>query len=108
MPREETPIQGIVLKYMHSIFFVKFSKITVTVKITIFVSFLALPLLLIQLQQNIFSFRMLFWEFRVMFQQLAMHEKCPGFVRKIIDSFIRIISNLAPAVAPTNTGTGTT
>lgn len=76
---------------------------------TIFINFLALPLLLILRRQNNFiSFRMLFWEFRVMFQQLTMHEKCPGFVRKIIDSFIRFISNLAPQVAPTNTGTGTT
>lgn len=48
--------------------------------------------------------RMLFGEFRLMFQQLAMHERCPGFIRNIILSFTRFISNLAPPVAPANTG----
>jgi hypothetical protein len=47
---------------------------------------------------------MLFGEFRLMFQQLAMHERCPGFIRNIILSFTRFISNLAPPVAPANTG----
>jgi hypothetical protein len=50
---------------------------------------------------------MLFGEFRLMFQQLAMHERCPGFIRNIIFSLIRFISNLAPAVAPPDTTTTT-
>ena len=52
-----------------------------------------------------FYFRMLFGEFRFMFQQLAMHERCPGFIRNIISSFIRFISKLAPQVPPANTST---
>ena len=47
--------------------------------------------------------RMLFGEFRLMFQQLAMHERCPGFIRNIIYSLIRFISNMAPPVPPPNT-----
>ncbi|XP_046853392.1 transmembrane protein 33-like [Xenia sp. Carnegie-2017] len=47
--------------------------------------------------------RLVFGEFRIMFQQMAMNAKCPGFVRNLIFSFIRFISNLAPPVVTANT-----
>ena len=46
---------------------------------------------------------MLFGQFRLVFEYVAMHQSCPVFIRNIIFGFIRFVSNLAPPVQQATT-----